>query len=77
MSGNLPPLRPPKLPPESKNKKLEENICIIHKGPLEGKIYICTNCGARMCYSCAYKWKFEKNNLHCPKCSAYIFIKKE
>ncbi|MHA1339798.1 MAG: hypothetical protein ACTSRZ_06635 [Promethearchaeota archaeon] len=75
--SDLPPIRPPKLPPTEGPKKLDEDMCVIHHGPLQGKVYKCNGCGAKMCFSCAYKWKFEKNNLHCPICSSFIFIKKE
>ncbi len=29
------------------------SLCQVHKGPLEGMVYICPNCGAKYCQNCA------------------------
>jgi len=70
-----PPLRPPILPPSIEKPKRDPNNCVIHNGPLRGKIYTCEKCGAKMCYSCAIKRKNEENKAYCPICTSYLFVK--
>ena len=65
----------PKLPPTP--KKVGGNIanmCLIHKGPLQGDVYTC-KCGAKMCKSCAIERKQSATNRLCPKCSSILFVK--
>lgn len=73
--SNPPPLPTPKMPPKVDKKELPPNYCIIHKGTLEGEVYTCEKCGAKMCYSCALKRKNEENKPFCPKCTTYLFVK--
>ncbi|MHA1821004.1 MAG: hypothetical protein ACTSU2_00015 [Promethearchaeota archaeon] len=65
---------PPKMPPILKKKISETDMCIIHKGPLEGDVYVCPKCGAKMCMSCVLKRKKEGNPF-CPKCQTIFVLK--
>lgn len=70
------PLPPPKLPPMSKKNVKKETDCYIHSGALAAEIYVCEKCGAKMCLSCAIDRKYNQNKAFCPKCTAYLFVKK-
>ncbi len=63
----------PKMPPTLKLRK-KEDMCILHKGTINGEIYTC-KCGAKMCKSCAMDRKKSKQNRLCPVCSSIIFLK--
>lgn len=63
----IPP--PPRLPPSI---KVNENFCLLHKGEIEGEIYICPKCKTKYCMKCAEKAQ-EEANL-CIKCKQLILL---
>lgn len=75
MSDKMLPIRPPKLPPAVEKKELTGDLCVIHNGPLDAKVYVCEKCGAKMCHGCALKRKRVENKPFCPRCTAYLFVK--
>jgi hypothetical protein len=51
---NKPP--PPVLPPSF---KVSDTFCLLHKGNLDGEIYVCPSCKTKYCMNCAQKAKEE------------------
>ena len=64
----IPP--PPVLPPSI--NKLKDNICLFHKGEINGETYTCPSCKTKYCLECAKKSKLERK--FCVKCKQLIFI---
>ena len=50
--------------------KKDEVFCIVHKGPIDGTVYICPNCKTYYCYKCASVLK--ENGEKCWSCEAEI-----
>jgi hypothetical protein len=63
----IPP--PPVLPPST---KFNENFCLLHKGDIEGEIYICPTCKIKYCMKCAEKAR--TGAKLCIKCKQLILI---
>ena len=48
----------------------KEIFCIVHKGPIDGTVYICPRCKSYYCYKCANALK-EKGEK-CWSCEAEL-----
>ncbi|MFX0100042.1 MAG: hypothetical protein ACFFCS_10720, partial [Candidatus Hodarchaeota archaeon] len=47
-----------------------EHICIVHKGKIEGKVFICRNCNIFYCIRC--KEAISKNENACWNCGEVL-----
>ena len=60
---------PPVFPPSF---KVDEDFCLLHKGNIQGEIYICSSCKTKYCMDCAQKAKREA--ILCIKCKKLFSI---
>ena len=59
------PPMPAKIPKKKEDEKIKSEVeittkdvmCIVHKGLIEGPIYLCPNCQTFYCLTCAYSLK--------------------
>jgi hypothetical protein len=49
-----------------------KTMCIVHKGPISGAIYLCPKCKVFYCFKCAEALK--KNGEKCWSCKAEIEV---
>jgi hypothetical protein len=60
---------PPVLPP---NFAIKENLCLFHKGDIQGEIYTCPACKTMYCLTCVQK--AQKEGKYCVKCKGLILL---